>query len=64
MSMAVWNASKGELEPLQFNQGIVELAQPIDQYLVGGTTLRVVITTQDWNGFDLPEIAVKGSSSR
>ncbi|AZK48305.1 hypothetical protein [Paenibacillus lentus] len=64
LTLAVWNASKGELEPLQWNQGLAELAQPIHQYLVGGTTLRVVITTQDWSGFDLPEIAVKGSSSR
>lgn len=64
ITLSVWNAAKEELEPVQWNQGTAELPQPIDQYLIGGTTLRVVITTQDWNGFDLPEIAVKGSSSR
>lgn len=64
MTVAVWNASKGEAEPIQWNQGTAQLPQPIEQYLVGGTTLRLIVTAQDWSSFDLPEISVKGSSSQ
>lgn len=63
-SVAVWNAAKAEVEPISWNQGTAKLPEPISQYLIGGTTLRLVITAQDWSGFDLPEISVKGSSSR
>ncbi|MNJ72888.1 hypothetical protein D3C77_696060 [compost metagenome] len=64
MTVSVWNAVKKELEPISWSQMTAELPEPVDQYLIGGMTLRLVISTQDWTGFDLPEISVKGSSSR
>ncbi|WP_120460148.1 DUF7408 domain-containing protein [Paenibacillus aceti] len=59
----IWNFKETKWEEISWNKGEVTISDHLADYIQNGALVRVAVTTEEWGGFDIPRISVKGKVS-
>ncbi|WMT39929.1 hypothetical protein RE628_21670 [Paenibacillus sp. D2_2] len=59
----IWNFTEAKWEDLIWNNGEVQIPEPVSNYILNGTVVRVAVNAEEWSSFDIPKISLKGQVS-